>query len=806
MANMKLFERKRPILRKASTFVVLLAFVVNFAISPSTGYAGLLGLPSPGTMVPLSSGFIPTILRGIRIYPDNPLKFDFIVDNGNSGLAGDELKTEGEKIIRYFLASLTLPEKDVWVNLSPYEKDRIVSPALGFTEMGRDLLAQDYLLKQITASLIYPEDELGKEFWEKVYEKAYLEYGTTNVPVNTFNKVWIVPEEATVFEEGDTAYVVESKLKVMLEEDYLAMRENQDSERFGTKSKKEEANNISTQIVREIIIPEIEKEVNEGKNFAPLRQITNSWVLAIWFKKNLKQSLLNRVYSDQNKVNGIEVEDKKVSEKIYQQYLSAFKKGVCDYIKIDYDKYAKKHVPRKYFSGGMVFASSNVVQTYNKGTAGGAIKRKVERFKRSVTRSVSKGAFWILTGLMLVPGFSASAKAVSGDIKSGPKREASFDPKASPPIDRIAYPNERGVTQYSDAPAVNTNAPAGGMSVAPAGEETGDKFELAGNYGKVNLEIDEEAMKAAGVDDYIYKIFDRNTEKLLGRTYTKLIKKGRENVLVITVDSGEKGENYWNSSIGKWIRKGSSYTTKTAEVNVEEGLDKIRSVIEEVVDAYNFNVAEDVVPTNLKNRVALAYRSLKQKFWGIGTESDVFNGRDAYSLNVDPFSGRVSAEAEGLPSQEIDKIYEKPADYEISYRPEQDQSVTLKVFQIDVSGTIDSLELQQQLKALTFLVENGGEQDLYLIALSGGNNAELESLNYMSKQEALVAMEDIASLYKKGNENTLYIEKTKDAQEKTKEKKEEIESSFSPSGKTWNFCSVPPGIELVEPMLITAGS
>ena len=55
-------------------------------------------------------------------------------------------------------------------------------------------------LKQITASLIYPESQLGKEFWQKVYAQAQAKYGTTNIPINTFNKVWIVPEKAVVYE------------------------------------------------------------------------------------------------------------------------------------------------------------------------------------------------------------------------------------------------------------------------------------------------------------------------------------------------------------------------------------------------------------------------------------------------------------------------------------------------------------------------------------------------------------------------------------------------------------------------------
>ena len=66
--------------------------------------------------------------------------------------------------------------------------------------------------KTNNASLIYPEDEIGKKFWKRIYEKPQKKYGTTNIPVNTFNKVWIVPEKAVVYEnaKAGTAYVVET--------------------------------------------------------------------------------------------------------------------------------------------------------------------------------------------------------------------------------------------------------------------------------------------------------------------------------------------------------------------------------------------------------------------------------------------------------------------------------------------------------------------------------------------------------------------------------------------------------------------
>ena len=182
--------------------IVLAAFVATSVVPPSYAQS-VTFLPAPGTMVNLSPAFTPMVLRGIKVDQQDPFKFEFVVDPGDSGLAGDALKSESTKLIRYFLASVTTPEKDLWVNLSPYEQDRIIPDAFGLTEMGRDLLSQDYILKQITSSLMYPEGENGKIFWQKVYAQAFDTFGTTDVPLDTFNKVWITPDTAEVYEDKE---------------------------------------------------------------------------------------------------------------------------------------------------------------------------------------------------------------------------------------------------------------------------------------------------------------------------------------------------------------------------------------------------------------------------------------------------------------------------------------------------------------------------------------------------------------------------------------------------------------------------
>ena len=58
-----------------------------------------------------------------------------------------------------------------------------------FSEESCDLSAQDYLLEQRPASFMYPEDHLGRAFCGQIYYRSDREQGTTDIPVETFNKV-----------------------------------------------------------------------------------------------------------------------------------------------------------------------------------------------------------------------------------------------------------------------------------------------------------------------------------------------------------------------------------------------------------------------------------------------------------------------------------------------------------------------------------------------------------------------------------------------------------------------------------------
>ncbi len=350
------FSLKKPAWFRLTSAILLLAYTSDLIgmdwIRTREAYAqSVVMAPRPGVLVPASQAGSLPLLKAIAIDPADPLKIDFLVD------AGDHLKADEKastRLVQYFLTFLTIPEKDLWVNLSPLEPERIINRALGRTAVGEDMLKEDYLLKQLAASMTFPDQDPGKAFWAKIRSRIQKQYGDIDLPLDTFSKVWVVPEKALVYEEKGIAFIAESRLKVMFDEDYMT----QTKKTNGNHSKMNGAPGLDSMylaIAREIIIPELEREVNQGQYFAPLRQMFNALILAIWFKRKLKDNIVNLIYTDKKKTSGIQIKDRKISQKVYARYMSALRKGVYDVIREEADPDQQGTTPRRYFSGGLTF-------------------------------------------------------------------------------------------------------------------------------------------------------------------------------------------------------------------------------------------------------------------------------------------------------------------------------------------------------------------------------------------------------------------------------------------------------------------
>ena len=156
-------KRKDKLFFKGMCFYVAFALFLSVSSPLAPVQASGVSLSPPDRMVSLSPHFSFPVLKGLRFNPENPLAVEFIIDTVDSR---EISKEEAETLIRYFLAALTIPQEDIWVNLSPYESDKVVTESLSQTELGKDLLSQDYTLKHLSASLTYPDGDIGRDCWE----------------------------------------------------------------------------------------------------------------------------------------------------------------------------------------------------------------------------------------------------------------------------------------------------------------------------------------------------------------------------------------------------------------------------------------------------------------------------------------------------------------------------------------------------------------------------------------------------------------------------------------------------------------
>lgn len=259
-------------------------------------------LPDLERMLLPSRRFVPAVMKGIALNDEEPLHFDSIIDSGHSEAEGDAFGAETHKLLDYFNTCLAIRDDDAYVNLSPHDDVKLLGESLMGTRLGSALLEFDYRLKRLAGSLLHPDLETGQRFWREVLWRSQDRGATDRTPIAAYQRVWIVPEKAVVYEgtresiehhkRGETeplersgheqlcAFVIEQHLKAMTERQYLTGRTQSESS--------DEVSSICDEVFREIVLPVVEKEVNEGENFAELRQFYYSLILATWFKRKYR--------------------------------------------------------------------------------------------------------------------------------------------------------------------------------------------------------------------------------------------------------------------------------------------------------------------------------------------------------------------------------------------------------------------------------------------------------------------------------------------------------------------------------------
>jgi hypothetical protein len=365
----------------------------------------------------------PAHLVGLQILArETGNRFSFKVHKGDTALQGEEKAANYSQLISYFREALAIPDGHQWVNLSAYESDRMLPRELSGTSLGRVFLSQDCMLKRLTASLMHPDSSVGRDYWNAVYAESQRRFGMSNLPFLSFQKVWMMPDDAVVFEPDPRAeltddvcsglvrslapdlqpdqllgIILKSHIDVRCEQDLLARRSHSVAAVIDPNHTDdiERGSDFTLDLFKEIILPALREEVNEGEHFQDMRRAYSAMVLATWIKKAVTAGKIRNEEIRRN----VDTGDPKLMEfgqlrigplgssfeidhatpsapafaipenvEFYQQYVRLFKEGVFRCARSEEGDQPGERVIRVYFSGAVDFTRLGDVVTQSRNT------------------------------------------------------------------------------------------------------------------------------------------------------------------------------------------------------------------------------------------------------------------------------------------------------------------------------------------------------------------------------------------------------------------------------------------------------
>jgi hypothetical protein len=260
-----------------------------------------------------------------------------------------DIKKATQKSLEHLFIALSLRDDAFWVNLNPDEPDRVINPALADTDLGRIMLNADYRLKEDVGSIINPQNsQAGKEFWKRLYQKAQ-ELGIADkIPLVT--RLWIVPDKAEVYEKENQLYIIKSGLRIRIEPAYLSQ------EAIFKDKRERELQDFTSELMKELVLPQLNKRINESYSYSDLRDVYNAIILAHWYKGKFGSSYNSLLQTVNYQVlDDVETDYTTTPDEIYQSYLKSIKEGQYSFNETEASGslFSTAITTRHYFSGGV---------------------------------------------------------------------------------------------------------------------------------------------------------------------------------------------------------------------------------------------------------------------------------------------------------------------------------------------------------------------------------------------------------------------------------------------------------------------
>ncbi|MFD4142959.1 hypothetical protein [Streptomyces sp. NPDC058572] len=315
----------------------------------------------PNRLAPRGPGGVDFTTLELR-YVGKPVKgkgldYGFSAKEDATEQSGWGGKEKSRLISDSFFTWLALTPEKFWVNLNPDQPDKIMDSAFGRTDAGRILLEADLELKRDYADAINPTKRPEADrFWKSMPRNAQ------GVPCWFQVRNWIEPGTAVVREENGGIHILDTPLKVQAQ--YLKI-DNMPGDAylcdFDETQKKWAERQINT-----LIMPEVERRVNNDPRYADLRRVYTARVAAEFIRQQDAKSPTDyRKIINSNDVSRwpLRGENKDwTRESVYQAYLKSLREGESQWEHdagggpytysvggVDFSKQPKRNMPKARF-------------------------------------------------------------------------------------------------------------------------------------------------------------------------------------------------------------------------------------------------------------------------------------------------------------------------------------------------------------------------------------------------------------------------------------------------------------------------
>ena len=249
----------------------------------------------------------------------------------------------------FFFIGLTLSNSRFWVNLNPWEPERIVDEDVVITDVGRIMLEADLQMKRDFCKHENPcQSEIGEKYWssldnkrEQLVKECMNNYpgqieDTDNVLFSAATRHWIIPDEIIACGNGNEIYIIDATLDIYSEPVYEHSTfdiVNQSKaliseDCLGCLSEAvKEYGRYAMELEEELVLPLVVKEINSGQDYSDLRQVYVSLALAQWYKEYAGDQHVFSDFIDSSNLIGLESEATWNSKDIWLEYVKSYKEG-----------------------------------------------------------------------------------------------------------------------------------------------------------------------------------------------------------------------------------------------------------------------------------------------------------------------------------------------------------------------------------------------------------------------------------------------------------------------------------------------